>query len=150
MIRERLDDSRTVDLAWLVSIGGHPNQYQNIGAICDFVINQKSGWATWLRWHQDQRWTLIVAKIDAVEVEGTVLIGDYSKRGRVRILFEALYVPNTEETATSDTVGDLVMLVRRLARAVKRIDPESKLHGQALDYLRRKNLDETSPLREKP
>ncbi len=33
---------------------------------------------------------------------------------------------------------------------LNRLDPASKLHGQAMGYLRRKNLDETSPLREKP
>lgn len=46
-------------------------------------------------------------------------------------------------------VDDLTMLIRQLAHALKRANPNSQLPARAADYLRRKGL-QGSPFREEP
>lgn len=50
---------------------------------------------------------------------------------------------------TRGAMGDLAMLTKRLAQALRKAAPDNELPAQALDYLRREGLT-GSPLRETP
>lgn len=68
---------------------------------------------------------------------------------------EELYDPDCSACARAQEdyaalerdADDLVALVQRLARALRKAKPDSDLPEKALDYLRRKNL-QGSPLRD--
>lgn len=52
-----------------------------------------------------------------------------------------------KEKSMPEIVDDLATLVRRLVRELKKVAPDNKLPGAALDYLSRVGL-QTSPFRE--
>lgn len=69
----------------------------------------------------------------------------------VNELIDQAVESSAEKSLAADQLLDiqenLVMLIRRLCRALEKKDPGNKVANQAMGYLQRKNLVNSSPLR---